>query len=226
MGKLMAAGLLQHCTEGDGGATRWRFRAHANDGKRILQGLQGWRYHRATGHINGDPRDRPGGCFQEILLGESSRFLSDSVLVLPRLVSECECTHLIAATDDNLAADEWSGVTLRRVQCHSDGVNLDGRSHALSSIILARVLWYLEKLEPALTVDIFGSSGRTVDLADMCFSFSGQEPMLNRYTEGGEFSPHEDSAMPRTHRLPHTAHVCDRHAYRVCQIMRSPSWCR
>ena len=73
-----------------------------------------------------------------------------------------------------------------------DGINLDGRSHALAHIILSRVLWYIEHLEPALAKRIFPGMQKFEHLADMCVKFAWGEPYINRYTEGGCFDPHTD----------------------------------
>ena len=161
-----------------------------------LRGLQGWRDHQATGHITHDPAAREGGPFIEVLLrpeelegGPSSVLLQYSVLTLPGLATPGECAHLRAAADRWCDADGWSSVGLRRIECHPDGVNLDGGSHALADIILCRALWSLECLHPELCAQLFPDA---TDLGDFWFSFSGQEPMINRYTSGGNFDPHQD----------------------------------
>ena len=48
---------------------------------------------------------------------------------------------------------------------------------------------YLEVLRPDVAAALFPDAS---DLADLHFKFSGQEPMLNRYTIGGSFDPHQD----------------------------------
>lgn len=70
-----------------------------------------------------------------------------------------------------------------------DGLNLDGRAHALSRIIIARALWNFEVLRPDDAHRIFK---QRASLCDMIFTFSGHEPAINVYTAGGEFEPHED----------------------------------
>ena len=164
---------------------------------RTFKGLCGWREHQASGQVAAEPttpfqelwlsRRRDGHAEEE---GADTSLLADSVLVLPALVTPAECAHLSIAADRDCANDEWSGVSLRRIECHPDGINLDGRSHALASIIIARALWSVEKLRPDLAAELFG--GSDTDLGDMWFKFSGQEPMLNRYTSGGLFEPHQD----------------------------------
>ena len=164
---------------------------------RTFKGLCGWREHQASGQVAAEPSTP----FQELWLsrqrdaraheeeGAGMSLLADSVLVLPGLVTAAECAHLSAAADRTCVNDEWSGVALRRIECHPDGINLDGRSHALASIIIARALWSVEKLRPELAAELFDADA---DLGDMWFKFSGQEPMLNRYTAGGLFEPHQD----------------------------------
>ena len=196
--------LLQRVEGAKDGRTSWTFfDVRMSLGSRpIYKGLRGWRNHRLTGHVADDPTARQHGHFEEIPLcsadmssedatEESGRSwqLYDSILQIPSLVSAAECAHLVAAADDWCEQDEWSGVALRRIECHPDGISLDGRSHALSHIILTRVLWYLEVLRPDLAAALFPDAS---DLADLHFKFSGQEPMLNRYTIGGSFDPHQD----------------------------------
>ena len=165
-----------------------------------IRGLQGWRNHQATGHVTRDPTLREGGPFHEVLLrpeepesetvhSPGQSLLQDSVLTLAGLVTPGECAHLRAAADRWCDADEWSSVGLRRIECHPDGVNLDGGSHALAHVILSRALWSLECLRPELCAQLFPDAA---DLGDFWFMFSGQEPMLNRYTSGGNFDPHQD----------------------------------
>ena len=150
---------------------------------RTFKGLCGWREHQASGQVAAEPSTP----FQELWLsrqrdaraheeeGAGMSLLADSVLVLPGLVTAAECAHLSAAADRTCVNDEWSGVALRRIECHPDGINLDGRSHALASIIIARALWSVEKLRPELAAELFDADA---DLGDMWFKFSGQEPML------------------------------------------------
>lgn len=218
-----AAGLVQRCA-GKEGRTGWAFHDLRGivESRRVTKGLRGWRRHIETGDVTRDSPQRGGGTFSEVSLGcEGSTHLSDSVLILPGLASEDECAHLVRAADSWCGSGEWNGGALRRIQCHSDGVNLDGRSHALTSLILSRALWHLEQTKPDLMRDIFPQWSATdstacetpakdppgegspaeagcgvrerAHLADMSFTWSGLEPMLNRYTAGGEFEPHEDS---------------------------------
>jgi hypothetical protein len=49
----------------------------------------------------------------------------------------------------------------------------------------------LETHRPELASELF--DGRGDDLLDMSLTFSGQEPMINRYKSGGEFMPHQDN---------------------------------
>ena len=185
----------------------WAFPERApglrTDGTEI-RATKGWRSLRAgSAYMAADPRSRKGGQFQEHRLNQSAPLvagMADSVLVLPDLVTAVECEKLVAA------ADEWcrahSGSTpltdyhrrpgLIRVECHVDGLNLDGEAHALARIILARALWNFETLRPDDAHRIFG---QRASLGDMVFSFSGHEPAINVYTAGGQFEPHEDKHM-------------------------------
>lgn len=172
--------------------------------RKPLRSLHGWRGHRTRGQMAEDPTRRAGGGFEEVPLRAArsdrcaefeeaasggSGLLHDSVLLLRAMATPNECAHLARAADRFCAADVWSDVALKRVECHPDGVNLDGRSHALAHLLLSRALWYIEVLLPDLAAQLFPDA---VDLADFWFKFSGQEPMLNRYTEGGCFEPHQD----------------------------------
>ena len=142
---------------------------------------------------------RQGGPFEEIALRQgdcetscNSTLLHDSILILPDLASSDECAHLIAAADrwcdlDNSSSE--ADTTLWRIECHPDGINLDGRSHALAHVLISRALWNLECLRPDLAAELFPDS---CDLGDFWFTFSGREPMLNRYTSGGMFEAHQD----------------------------------
>lgn len=204
-----AAGLLQLTDDGDGKC--WAFHdmraAEQLSGRRALyRGLSGWRAHLETGHVLPDMAARPGGPFQEVPLrgaagggGEDDAaapvgqlLLHDSILLLPSLVTPSECATLIAAAERYCASDaaeRAADVPLRRIECHPDGVNLDGESHALAHIILSRALWSIESLRPDLAGALFPDA---CDLGDLWFAFSGREPTLNRYTRGGDFDAHQD----------------------------------
>jgi hypothetical protein len=154
-----------------------------------------------------NPHVRDGGGFHEMRLDPSAPLapnLEDSVLTLPSMVSAGECAHMISAADLWCASNPTCNAPndhlndyhrrhgLTRVECHTDGLNLDGRTHALARIILARTLWYLESLRPHDAYHIFK---QRASLGDMIFTFSGHEPAINVYTAGGEFEPHEDKHM-------------------------------
>jgi hypothetical protein len=201
-----AAGLLMRTAGADGGGSdarsRWSFydtrraAGRASGRKNIYRGLSHWREHQITGSVTRDMAARTGGPFQEVPLRSSAagccgdELLHDSILQLPSLVTLAECATLIAAADHFCAADgEWSDVALRRIECHPDGVNLDGESHSLAHIILARALWCIECLRPELAGALFPEA---YDLGDLWIQFSGEEPALNRYTRGGDFDAHQD----------------------------------
>ena len=210
-----ASGLLRRGDGDDGGGSSWGFfdvRFTNPLSKRpLLHGLRGWRGHQTSAHVAAVPATRAGGPFQEFALrphaaspcddgsGEplqESSLLMDSVLLLPALLQPSECAEMRAAADRWCDADSWTGVALRRIQCHVDGVNLDGRAHALADLILCRALWNLEQQCPELCAELFPlgrPNGRPLhDLGDCSFKFSGSEPMINRYTDGGAFDPHQD----------------------------------
>ena len=161
----------------------------------LLRGLRGWRGHIASGQVTDDPATRSGGTFKEVKLSKESfnddgdgggGLLSDSILTLADLVTPAECAHLISAAAAFCDADKHSsGLGLTRIECHVDGVNLDGRSHALSHIILARAIYNLEVLRPDLAAEVFADAE---DCCDLWFRFSGEEPMLNRYIPGGTYA--------------------------------------
>lgn len=178
------------------GLARWRFADARPEGWKLM-GLSGWRDQRRTGHIMDDPATRHNGPFREIQLGRTARdgracLMTDSVMVIDALVTPEECTTLRGAADAWCEQSAWNGEALRRIECHTRGINLDGETHALVHTILARALWNIECLEPALAAELFPRT-RSRHLCDLQFEFSGREPMLNRYTTGGMFAPHQDS---------------------------------
>ena len=198
---LPANGLLRKeaSDEDDEQRTSWSFfdaRTHLLGNKRrTLRGLSGWQIWTETAgsiHSTPDPLQRPGGPFEEVALrrrrcSPEAGPLHDSILVLKEFITPAECQQLIAAA--NRVDDSESG--LRRIECHPDGVNLDGDTHALSHAILTRALRTLAALEPDLCAELFPCAEAS-DLCDSWFRFSGEEPMLNRYTSGGSFNPHQD----------------------------------
>lgn len=181
-----------------GGASEWAFfdmrTIDPMANRPMYKGLHGWRQLCKAAE---DPTQREGGPFQELPLlkhltcnGDAEQvLLHDSILQLPSLATPSECARLIAAADKWCDKEQWSSVALRRIECHPDGINLDGDSHALAHIILSRALWNLEVLRPDVAAAVFPEPS---DLCDLWFRFSGQEPMLNRYTKGGIFEPHQD----------------------------------
>ena len=197
-----ADGLLWRWDAASSGRSEWAFcnvrQLDPASRRPLYEGLRGWRGHVSSGHMAPDPTEqRDGVGFVEISLmrggdghsEEAEEPLRDSILTLPGLVSASECLRLIEAADRWCDSDQWTGVGLRRIECHPDGVNLDGESHALAHLILSRALWNLEVRHPELAAFLFS---KDTSLGDLWFRFSGQEPMLNRYTEGGSFDPHQD----------------------------------
>jgi hypothetical protein len=68
---------------------------------------------------------------------------------------------LIAATDawcdsvpDSVNDETGEKMELRRIECHPDGINLNGESHALAFTILSRALWNLQHMKPDLVKKI------------------------------------------------------------------------
>jgi hypothetical protein len=161
--RTAAGGLLVH-----GGTTSsWGFEPPAPPGSKPegaeYHVLRGWRSLRVgSKHMAIDPRKRVGGPFREHKLNPTDPRklgLADSVLSLPEMVTADECAHLVAAADKWCAGSGTdlpacargrgpNAAALTRVECHVDGRNLDGRSHALAMVILARALWNLESLRP------------------------------------------------------------------------------
>jgi hypothetical protein len=147
--------------------------------------------------INGPDPSR-GMILQDIQLnvGCSIPHLNDSVLQIPDLATPAECSHLIAAADswcrDHPHEVGLKAPSLTRVECHPDGVNLDGRSHAISMAIIVRALRSIEVMRPELAEYLFG---QRVGLADMWITYSGAEPTINVYTAGGACSKHTDEHM-------------------------------
>eukprot|EP00966_Prymnesium_polylepis_P192159 4453130-Prymnesium_polylepis.1 len=142
--------------------------------------LRGWRS-LCPAYMPVDPLARDGGHFQEIPLDARcpSDHLVDAVLLLPEIVTPTECSHLITAANDWIATHPFHPGSnsihpaLTRVECHTDGINLDGCSHALATIIMARALWNLEVLRPDLAEELFQQRS---DLGDMWVTFSSSEP--------------------------------------------------
>ena len=206
--RLPADCLLRQNASPDDGSTSWGFndaRPHLLGGKRTLKGLQGWR-----GWIERwDWEFTLDGRFEEIPLRQRNEELRqrnkdnkpklhDSIFLMKDLVSQAECARLVEAAEKKCRQDDKKGNRpfdkkgLRRFELHPDGINHDGETHALSHSILTRALWSLEQQEPELCAELFGAE--PVDLCDLWFRFKGDEPMLNRYTAGGVFPPHQDES--------------------------------
>ena len=208
--RLPADGLLIQNASPDNGSTSWGFndaRPHLFfGGKRTLNGLQGWR----NWVDRWDWDFKLDGRFEEIELRpgpfhneDSKSKLHDSILIMKDLVSPAECAQLVAAAEKKCRQEDQQGdyrfdkkaprqEGLRRSEIHPDGVNHDGETHALAYSILTRALWSLEQQEPELCAELFGAE--PVDLCDLSFWFKANEPMLNRYTAGGKFPPHQDGS--------------------------------
>lgn len=148
--------------------------------------------------IHGPDPSRGTTILQDIQLnaGCSTPHLNDSVLQIPNLATLAECSHLIAAADswcrDHPREVGLKTPSLTRVECHPDGVNLDGRSHAISMAIIARALRCIEVMRPELAESLFG---QRAGLADMWITYSGAEPTINVYMAGGACSKHTDEHM-------------------------------
>lgn len=194
--RLAASGLLQ-CK-----GSRWTFR-DANAKRLIRLGLHGWRADLHEGRLPTDPAKREGGPFRELSLTKRTddKLLENSVMLLDDLLNAAECAMLIAATDawcdsvpDSVNDETGEKMELRRIECHPDGINLNGESHALAFTIMSRALWNLQHMKPDLVKKIFPERGGRFPehLADMSIKFSWNEPYINRYTASGAFKPHTD----------------------------------
>jgi len=172
---LLECGLLESETDG---RSSWSFADVRGDHTDELQGLSGWRMCGAEAN--------PYGPFRVLGLGRhalESGTLEDSIAVVDGLVKPHECADLIAAADRWCDTDQWTGVALRRIECHVNGINLNGRAHALAHIILARALQSIECLKPELLAEVFPvhhRHSRKTHLADMMYgaprSFHAQCP--------------------------------------------------
>ena len=210
--RLPADGLLCQNASRETGSTSWEFydaRPHLLGGTRTLKGLQGWRGWMERARKDGS-EFRLGGRFEEIALrphhsNKGQPKLHDSILLLKDLVSQAECAQLVDAAEEKVRfyrrhrrvingdSRGKDDKPLRRFELHPDGINHDGSVHALAHSILTRALWNLEQQEPELCAELFGVDD-PVDLCDLWFQFKGDEPMLNRYTAGGDFPPHQDGS--------------------------------
>lgn len=154
--------------------------------------------------------------FDEVRLAESSTpFMSNSILLIPDLLTKAECHVLMDAAEAHIEAvldgsgdqaiDGQSASTdqlppprkpawlamagtqaLERLQIR----NLGHEAEELSSNILKdRILPFFEQRLPEVARDLFGQSS---GLREMALSFSPGEPAVNKYTTGGDFKFHSD----------------------------------
>jgi len=145
--------------------------------------------------------------YHEVKLGGPSElFLQNSVILIPDLLSPEECRILISAADKCSEHGHGQGSfenlwrAIRRSLCSSAVqdeptqrfymCDLDIAAQELSAVILRdRVLPFIEQEMPQVAQAVFGSSAGLVSRE---FSFSPNEPAINRYTAGGAFEAHTD----------------------------------
>lgn len=160
-------------------------------------------------------RLKAGEHFHEVTFGEASTlFRHNSILLVPGMFSEAECDSLVRAAEDGASKgagrlkpgafkqDPWKTV-LRLAAKH--GVwslqqfeplermpvcDLCTEAQDLSAKLLCdRLLPFLEQRLPQVAQELFGASS---ELNARRFSFSPDEPAINRYTSGGAFRLHTD----------------------------------
>ena len=119
----------------------------------------------------------------------------NSILLLPNMLSSIECELLMrsaeaAAQSKNYlhrdAAAHQSDQSMTRVRIE----DMDNTANELSrTILMDRLIPFLEQEVPQAADTLFGQHE---GLRSMHASFSGEEPCVNIYSKGGEFSAHED----------------------------------
>jgi len=140
----------------------------------------------------------PDRGFEEIVLGtehQSATFTRNSLLVLP-LLTEQECDALVACADAHAASlpdeerDPYKPPEALRLRI----IEMAPPAQALTQQLLCdRLLVLLEDRLPQVVESLFGHDV-VVRLRQglLAFSFSGDEPCINRYKTGGDFEAHSD----------------------------------
>eukprot|EP00928_Gymnodinium_smaydae_P044269 TRINITY_DN29537_c0_g1_i1.p1 TRINITY_DN29537_c0_g1~~TRINITY_DN29537_c0_g1_i1.p1 ORF type:complete len:292 (-),score=38.95 TRINITY_DN29537_c0_g1_i1:205-1080(-) len=144
--------------------------------------------------------------YHEVKLGGPSElFLQNSVILIPNLLSPEECRSLISAADkcgvhghgQGSLENWWRAVKRSLYSSVQDEptqrfrmCDLDIEAQELSAVILReRILPFMEREMPQVAQAVFGASA---GLSSREFSFSPNEPAINRYTAGGAFESHTD----------------------------------
>mmetsp|Transcript_1197 Transcript_1197/g.3361 ORF Transcript_1197/g.3361 Transcript_1197/m.3361 type:complete len:360 (+) Transcript_1197:38-1117(+) len=135
----------------------------------------------------------PAESYHEVRLSEhSALFFSNSVILMPDLLTPAECGLLADACESqSLCADGScghapSGPFMRRY-CVCE---LDFEVQELNaSMIHDRLLPFFEQQIPEVAKELFG---RSSGLSDMTLKYHSLEPCINRYTHGGDYHRHTD----------------------------------
>ena len=139
--------------------------------------------------------------FDEVVLGSDSSIVElNSVLLLPRLMSDAECAAVIGEIEAK-SADRGAATTeLSYERFHIPELSSSTRL-TFEAILRARLLPFVSTQLPHVEsfiwrkshVDpkVFGDCSR--NLSDLAFRFSSHEPAINRYSVGCHFPPHTDN---------------------------------
>eukprot|EP00928_Gymnodinium_smaydae_P050370 TRINITY_DN3392_c0_g1_i1.p1 TRINITY_DN3392_c0_g1~~TRINITY_DN3392_c0_g1_i1.p1 ORF type:complete len:370 (+),score=42.52 TRINITY_DN3392_c0_g1_i1:58-1167(+) len=126
--------------------------------------------------------------YDEVRIADNSAaFLSNSVLLIPDFLTRAECQMLIDVAEQHMDAASVEVKPLNRLPTCDLGVDADA---FVASVLQDRVLPFFEQELPHVAEKLFG---RAVGLKGMEFSFSPNEPAVNRYITGGEFMVHHDA---------------------------------
>eukprot|EP00931_Biecheleriopsis_adriatica_P047639 TRINITY_DN27478_c0_g1_i1.p1 TRINITY_DN27478_c0_g1~~TRINITY_DN27478_c0_g1_i1.p1 ORF type:complete len:368 (-),score=68.67 TRINITY_DN27478_c0_g1_i1:72-1175(-) len=128
------------------------------------------------------------GCFEVRIAESSSLFVKNSVILIPDLLTQEECSLLkeSAERQSSQVADSCSGNFLQRISVR----DLEPEVQELSTLALKlRVLPFFEHHLPEVARGLFG---RSSGLKEMDFKYHSLEPAVNRYRTGGEFQVHTD----------------------------------
>lgn len=128
--------------------------------------------------------------FLEARLGtDSDLLLQNSVMCVPQLLSPAECQHLVQAAEQHISSNPLIEPTEQFVNVRL--CDMDAAALNLSNTLLRqRVLRFLQSELPESSLKtLFGHSKQ---LDQMELEFSRDEPAVNRYIKGGDFSVHCD----------------------------------
>lgn len=152
--------------------------------------------------------------YHEVRLAKSSDlFISNSIILIPNLLTKAECNSLVDAAElhvkngaigygQGLIENWWRAFhtfvsrlglvtplepqSLERLRICDMGYE---EQLMATTILRDRVLPFFEEHIPQIARVLFG---KTSELHRMSFLFSNNEPAVNRYTKGGEFTVHTD----------------------------------